>query len=142
MDDRTISVVESFPWNALAEAAENLARACRRAAKASSIGLAESPGSEQQSHSMQVATPACQDRPLLTQQQLADRLGCNVRTLRRWAHEGLVPSPIKIGRALRWDPDVVDEFVRKGVGSRRAGSSAHASGSRRNTRRDSQGGRK
>jgi predicted site-specific integrase-resolvase len=45
---------------------------------------------------------------LMTQQDLAAYLGCNVRTLRRWRHLGWVPEPIEIGGALRWQRATVD----------------------------------
>lgn len=98
----------------LAEWHEQMARDIRKLAGSLAEGLADSPISEQQSGQMPTATPVSRDRPLLTQQQLADRLGCNVRTLRRWVHEGRIPAPIRIGRAKRWDPDVIRELVRDG----------------------------
>ena len=51
---------------------------------------------------------------LLTADDLAARLGCKKRTLRRWRHLGLLPEAITIGRALRWRESVVDAWIAGG----------------------------
>jgi excisionase family DNA binding protein len=53
---------------------------------------------------------------LMTQQDLAAYLGCNVRTLRRWGHEGRIPHPISIGRVQRWRRADVDRWLEDGRG--------------------------
>ncbi|MCC6897525.1 MAG: MerR family transcriptional regulator, partial [Polyangiaceae bacterium] len=32
----------------------------------------------------------------------AEVLGCDVRTLRRWKHEGRLPPPLLLGRSPKW----------------------------------------
>ena len=51
---------------------------------------------------------------LLTADDLAARLRCNRRTLRRWRHLGVVPKPIEIAGALRWRPGDVDRWLAGG----------------------------
>lgn len=48
--------------------------------------------------------------PLLTAQEVADRLRINVRTLQRLEAEKLL-VPIRIGRAVRYNPASVQEFI-------------------------------
>lgn len=91
----------------IADAAEQLASACREAVRSSETRLADSREHEQVSREM-----APEPRRYLTAEALASRLDCDVRTLRRWVHEGLVPDPIVIGvSAKRWDPDVIDAWL-------------------------------
>jgi predicted DNA-binding transcriptional regulator AlpA len=52
-------------------------------------------------HMLDMQDPQTTDA-LLTADDLAARLRCNPRTLRRWRHLGWVPEPIMIGRAVRW----------------------------------------
>ena len=47
---------------------------------------------------------------LLTAEDLAARLRCKPRTLRRWRHLGWVPEPITIGRAVRWRARDIDRW--------------------------------
>ena len=51
---------------------------------------------------------------LLTAQGLADLLGCDVRSLRRWRHEGRIPEPLYIGRVQRWRRADVDRWLEGG----------------------------
>ena len=51
---------------------------------------------------------------LLTAQDLADYLGCNVRSLRRWRHMGLLPAPLLIGGVQRWRRADVDRRLGEG----------------------------
>ena len=46
---------------------------------------------------------------LLTAQGLADRLGCDVRSLRRWRRH--VPKPVLIGGVQRWRRADVDRWL-------------------------------
>ena len=56
--------------------------------------------------------PPTNGAALLTQQDLAAYLGCNVRTLRRWVHEGRIPAPcLSIGRVQRWRRSDVDRLL-------------------------------
>ena len=53
------------------------------------------------------------DDALLTAQDLAAVLGCDLRTLRRWRHEGRIPEPVRIGGALRWRRCAVDTWLER-----------------------------
>ncbi len=55
-------------------------------------------------------TPAPTSR-LLTSRDVAKRLLCDARTVRRLSREGKFPRPIKVGRRLRWRTAEVDEWL-------------------------------
>jgi predicted DNA-binding transcriptional regulator AlpA len=91
----------------IADAAERLASACREAVRTSKDRLADSRQHEQLSPGM-----APERSRYLTQKALAALLDCDVRTLRRWTHEGLVPAPILIGHgAPRWERCIIDAWL-------------------------------
>lgn len=46
------------------------------------------------------------DPNILTTEQLADRLGCSVQTLQRWARAGKIPA-LRAGKDLRFQYDKV-----------------------------------
>jgi excisionase family DNA binding protein len=48
----------------------------------------------------------------LTERQVAEQLGLSVATLRAWRHRGKGPRFLRLGRAVRYLPADVDEFVR------------------------------
>ncbi len=48
---------------------------------------------------------------LLNEHQAAYALGLKVATLRRWRWAGKPPSFLKIGSAVRYDPQVLTEFI-------------------------------
>ena len=48
---------------------------------------------------------------LLNEHQAAYALGLKVATLRRWRWAGKPPSFLKIGSAVRYDPQVLAEFI-------------------------------
>jgi excisionase family DNA binding protein len=48
---------------------------------------------------------------LLTIQELAERLTVSVGCIRAWRLRGDGPPAIRVGAALRWDPDEVDEWL-------------------------------
>lgn len=53
-----------------------------------------------------------QKRRLLTVRDVADRLGIDQKTVRRWRQEGKLPPPIELGGSvLRWDPDRFDDWL-------------------------------
>jgi predicted DNA-binding transcriptional regulator AlpA len=52
-------------------------------------------------------------RTLLTEQQAAELLTIKVKTLQKWRVCGGGPKFIKLGRAVRYDPDSLLEFVRE-----------------------------
>jgi excisionase family DNA binding protein len=48
----------------------------------------------------------------LTEREVAERLGLSVATLRAWRHRGQGPRFLRLGRAVRYLPDDLDDFVR------------------------------
>ena len=54
---------------------------------------------------------------LLTESQVAERLNLRVATLRRWRWLGQGPRFIKIGAAVRYDPQELKEYLAKQVRS-------------------------
>jgi hypothetical protein len=43
---------------------------------------------------------------------VADFLGVPVTTLHRWRYDGVGPDAFRVGRHLRYDPDVVRAWLR------------------------------
>lgn len=59
------------------------------------------------------------DRPsdlarLINAKEAAERLGVSIRTLRRLVDAGNGPTPIRVGRCLRWRLDTVTDWIRAG----------------------------
>lgn len=50
-------------------------------------------------------------RELLTIQEVAERLTVSVGCIRAWRLRGEGPPAIRVGSALRWDPDEVDVWL-------------------------------
>jgi excisionase family DNA binding protein len=48
----------------------------------------------------------------LTETQVAEQLGLSVATLRAWRHRGRGPRFLRLGRAVRYLPADLDEFIR------------------------------
>lgn len=48
---------------------------------------------------------------LLNEREAAETLGLKVATLRRWRWAGKPPRFLKIGSAVRYDPQVLAEFI-------------------------------
>lgn len=48
---------------------------------------------------------------LLTVHDLAHRLQCNERTVRRWREEGRLPRAVVLGGVVRWTPEAVDGWL-------------------------------
>ena len=51
---------------------------------------------------------------LLDEHKAADRLGPSVKTLRKWRWAGRPPAFVKIGKAVRYDPDVIEALIAAG----------------------------
>lgn len=51
---------------------------------------------------------------LIDVSQVAEKLRCSARTVRRLADAGRMPKPVKVGGLTRWRVDVVDEWIGKG----------------------------
>jgi excisionase family DNA binding protein len=49
---------------------------------------------------------------LLSPQQVADLLGVKLCTIYQWRSEGYIPC-VKLGRALRFDPRVIEVWIKK-----------------------------
>ena len=47
----------------------------------------------------------------LTEVEAATRLGLKVATLRAWRHQGRGPAFVRLGRAIRYLPADIDEFL-------------------------------
>jgi predicted site-specific integrase-resolvase len=60
-----------------------------------------------QPHSLAPTSPAP-----LNETAAAARLGLKVATLRAWLHQGRGPVFVQLGRAIRYLPDDLDEFLR------------------------------
>jgi excisionase family DNA binding protein len=57
---------------------------------------------------------------LLSEREVAKRLGIAVATVRRWRWSGRPPLPfVRIGGSIRYELDDIEEFIRRG---RRLGS--------------------
>ncbi len=55
---------------------------------------------------------AARGRRLLTARDVADVLGVDVRTVRRWREAGKLPAPLTLGDSvLRWHPEDVDAWL-------------------------------
>lgn len=48
----------------------------------------------------------------LTEREVSDVLGLSVATLRAWRHRGQGPRFLRLGRAVRYLPADLEEFVR------------------------------
>jgi predicted DNA-binding transcriptional regulator AlpA len=60
----------------------------------------------------------------LTESQVAERLGLAVATLRAWRHRGTGPRFLRFGRAVRYLPADLDEFIRASAVDTRSVSSS------------------
>ncbi len=60
----------------------------------------------------------------LTEREVAERLGLSVATLRAWRHRGKGPRFLRLGRAVRYLPSDVDDFVRASAVDTRSESSS------------------
>ena len=58
----------------------------------------------------EIPPPTC-DR-LWTTQEVAAFLGVPVKTLHRWRYDRIGPAAFRVGRHLRYDPDVVRRWLR------------------------------
>lgn len=49
----------------------------------------------------------------MTADELALELRVDIRTLRRWRRDGMVPKPIRFGRSIRWRRADVGDWLEK-----------------------------
>lgn len=52
--------------------------------------------------------------PLWSIRQLATRLGCSVRHVRRQVRLGLIPPPLRIGALVRWSGADIERWIENG----------------------------
>ncbi len=57
---------------------------------------------------------------LLSDREVIQALGCARSTLWRWAAEGVVPKPLKIGGSSRWRHSDIEEVIAKAAAKREA----------------------
>lgn len=57
---------------------------------------------------------------LLSDHEVAEMLSCARSTLWRWAAEGVVPKPIKIGGTSRWRMSDIEAVIAKAEAQRQA----------------------
>lgn len=58
------------------------------------------------------------DRPLITAEMVAERLGMSTKWVYGAAKSGELPSVRVTGRSVRFDPDVIDTWLAKRHGPR------------------------
>ena len=68
---------------------------------------------------MAESTPV-KSQKLINEHEAAERLGMSVKTMRRWRWEGRPPEFVKLGRSVRYHPNVIEDFIL--AGSRRSTS--------------------
>jgi predicted DNA-binding transcriptional regulator AlpA len=56
-------------------------------------------------------TETMKNQPLVNEHQAAELLGLKVSTLRRWRWAGTGPSFVKIGAAVRYDPNTLRCYI-------------------------------
>ena len=57
--------------------------------------------------------PATVANDLIEADELAAMLRIDIRTLRRWRHEGRLPKPIRGGRGLRWERRIIEKWIQE-----------------------------
>lgn len=58
--------------------------------------------------------------PLLADREAAALLGCGRSTIWRWASEGVIPKPIKIGGLSRWRQSWIEAVIADAEAARSA----------------------
>ena len=51
-------------------------------------------------------------KPLIGPAQLASRLGVSRDHVYRMKDRGTLPPPVRLGHLLRWDPQVIEQWIR------------------------------
>ena len=54
------------------------------------------------------------ERLLVSASTLEWTLDATAKTIRRWAEQGLMPKPYKVGKSLRWDADELRKWIASG----------------------------
>lgn len=58
--------------------------------------------------------PAAQTLQLLSVKQVAGMLGCSERHVWNMEQLGRIPPGVRMGRSVRWEAGVIDEWVKGG----------------------------
>ena len=69
-------------------------------------------------------TPKSSELTLLDIHSVAKLLGCSPRHARRLADAGKMPRPVKLGALVRWNRQVIEDWIKEGC--------PHQSGGERN----------
>lgn len=62
------------------------------------------------------------EKELLTSVEAAEMLGCSARHVVRKSEQGEMPSPVRIGRAIRWRKQELLAWIAQGCPSQSEGS--------------------
>jgi predicted DNA-binding transcriptional regulator AlpA len=52
--------------------------------------------------------------PMMTPKQVAERIQKSEKTVQRMTRSGAIPPPLTLGRELRWEVDVIEDWIAKG----------------------------
>jgi len=63
---------------------------------------------------------------LLTEDAVAERLGCSVALLRKWRRLRIGPEYCNIGRLVRYPEDKLQEFIQANIAARAERDQRHA----------------
>jgi len=63
---------------------------------------------------------------LLTVKEVAEMLGLSERTIYRLADSGAMPRPVKIGAAVRWRRNELDQWIEEGCPASRGKAKKNA----------------
>jgi excisionase family DNA binding protein len=66
-------------------------------------------------------TAATDTARYMTAKQVGKRFACSERTIYRWADTGKMPPPVKIGGAVRFKIEAIDEWESDGFPNCRTG---------------------
>ena len=62
----------------------------------------------------QLPTRPDKDNALLDVHSVAEQLNCSPRHVRRLADSGKMPRPVKLGALVRWNQQVIEDWIREG----------------------------
>lgn len=65
---------------------------------------------------MSFSTP--DPRPLIGPAELAVRLGVSRDHIYRMKDRGTLPTPVRLGHLIRWDPEEIEDWLRAGARDR------------------------
>ena len=68
---------------------------------------------------MDGSVPSSRPKPLLSARGVAERLGVDPKTVRRWREAGKLPPAIDVAGVLRWRPEEIEAWLREREGKSR-----------------------